>query len=770
MPAFSPDRWQEIGPYLDHALALPEEDRAAWLDELRTQRSDLADLMQELLREHQALSQERFLEYQPLHPNEPAFVGASLGPYKLLRPIGEGGMGSVWLAERSDGRFERKVAIKFLHFAVVSPGAAERFKREGKILGQLAHPHIAELIDAGVTGRGEPYLVLEYVAGKQIDEYCDEHRLGVDARVELFLDVAGAVAHAHAHLIVHRDIKPSNVLVSSEAVVKLLDFGIAKLLGGDAGSGAATQLTMDGGLALTPQFAAPEQVTGGSITTATDVYALGVLLYVLLTGQHPAGPGPHSPADLVKAITEVDPQKPSDVFASTDADREAVTEKRGASSERLRRQLLGDLDTIIGKALKKDPRERYASVTAFEGDLRRYLKHEPISAHPDTFSYRAGKYIRRHRLTLSLASVALLATIAGSTATLIQARTARQQRDAALLEQDRADRVTRFMTDIFKVADPSQKTGSQVTARALLDNASEEVERGLAQNPDQQARMMAAMGKAYMNLGLYGRSESLLEKSVAIASSRGEGQSRMAFEAAHNLAWDLLQEGKLAETEKLQRNLLDSTTRTLGANDPITLSAKGILAYTLCEEGNCEEGARLGRELLDTEMRVLGPEAYDTLVTRDNLGIALTKLGQSAEAEELVKENLQIRQRTLGPENLVTIDSMENLACIERDMGKYAESKKLFDQLLEIEERVLAADQPERAGTEYDLAALLARTGHGRQALSLLRHAVDHGLPPHTASGIENDAFFSSLHQDPRFAALVAYVKKSNALTKPGAR
>jgi tetratricopeptide (TPR) repeat protein len=360
-------------------------------------------------------------------------------------------------------------------------------------------------------------------------------------------------------------------------------------------------------------------------------------------------------------------------------------------------------------------------------------------------------------------SVALLAIFAGSAATMIQARTVRRQRDAALLERDRADRVTKFMTGIFRLADPSQKTGNQVTARELLDKASQEVETGLAQNPDLQARMMAAMGKAYMNLGLYGRSESLLQKSLSIAASRGEGQSRMAFEAAHNLGWDLLQEGKLAETEKLQRKLLDSATHALGPDDPITFSAKGILAYTLCVEGNCEEGARLGRELLEREMRVIGPDAYDTLTTRDNLAIALTKMGQSAEAEKLEKQNLQIRQRVLGPENLVTIDSMENLACIERDLGRYAESKKLFDDVLDIEQRVLAPDQPERAGTEYDFATLLARTGHGAQALSLLSHAVDHGLPPQTASGIENDSYFNSLHGDPRFTALVAHARKAIA-------
>jgi eukaryotic-like serine/threonine-protein kinase len=759
----SPDQWQEVSPYLDHALSLPAKERASWLADFRAKNCDLGGLLETLLDEHRELSQESFLEAQPARPTgEPCLAGEILGPYRLLSRIGEGGMGSVWLAERHDGRFERQVAIKFLHFAVGSPASAERFRREGRILGQLAHAHIAELIDAGVTARGEPYLVLEHVKGKQIDEYCDERGMGLEGRIAIFLDVLGAVAHAHAHLIVHRDIKPSNVLVSSDGGVKLLDFGIAKLLADDTNPGSATLLTVEGTAALTPQFAAPEQIMGGAVTTATDVYALGILLYLLLTGQHPAGPGPHSPADLVKAITEDDVPRPSDVIASGKLGSETAIQKRALSSDRLRRQLRGDLDTIVGKALKKDPRERYGSVGAFEADLRRYLKDEPISAHPDTLSYRVSKYVRRHRVPLSLMSVALLAIFAGSAATLIQARTVRHQRDAALLERDRADHVTKFMTGIFRLADPSQKTGNQVTARELLDKASQEVEAGLAQNPDLQARMMAAMGKAYMNLGLYGRSESLLQKSLSIAASRGEGQSQMAFEAAHNLGWDLLQEGKLAETEKLQRNLLDSATHVLGPDAPITFSAKGILAYTLCVEGNCEEGARLGRELLDREMRVIGPDAYDTLTTRDNLAIALTKMGQSAEAEKLEKENLQIRQRVLGPENLVTIDSMENLACIERDLGRYAEAKKLFDDVLDIEQRVLSPDQPERAGTEYDYATLLARTGHRAQALSLLSHAVDHGLPPQTASGIENDSYFNSLHGDPRFTALVAHTRKSS--------
>jgi serine/threonine-protein kinase len=318
-------------------------------------------------------------------------------------------MGSVWLAERSDGRFERRVAVKFLHFSLIAQGGAERFQREGRILGQLAHPHIAELIDAGVTANGDPYLVLEHIEGEQVDDYCDRHKLDLNARIKLFLDVLDAVAHAHANLIVHRDIKPSNVLVRNDGQVKLLDFGIAKLLADDTNRAAVTMLTLEGGGALTPQFAAPEQVTAGAVTTATDVYALGVLLYVLLTGQHPAGSGPQSPADLVRAIVDTDPPHASEAMAlATD---KALAEKRGSTLEKLRHQLRGDLDTIVAKALKKAPAERYSSVIALADDLQRYLKHEPISARPDTFAYRTAKFVRRNRTVVALTTAAVVLVI-----------------------------------------------------------------------------------------------------------------------------------------------------------------------------------------------------------------------------------------------------------------------------------------------------------------------------------------------------------------------
>ncbi len=423
MSTLTPDEWQEVSPYLDEVLEIVPERRAAWLLSLSEKNARLASLVRSLLDEERQLKQEGFLERSPLPAGGARLVGQKVGAYTLISQIGQGGMGSVWLAQRSDGRFERQAAVKFVSIALTNRATEERFKREGSILGRLIHPHIAELLDAGISAHGIPYLILEYVDGVSIDQYCDQHKLDVEARIKLFLDVLSAVAEAHANLIVHRDIKPSNVLVRKDGQVKLLDFGIAKMLveEGDESS-AATVLTMDGPGALTLRFAAPEQVTGATVTTATDVYALGVLLYVLLTGKHPAGADVHSPARLVKAIVEAEPPRASETALAGSS----AAKKLATTPEKLRRQLSGDLDTILGKALKKVPQERYASVTAFAEDLRRYLKHEAISIRPDTFAYRTTKFLQRNRTVVALTSVAIALVIGSLTTGLLIANRERK--------------------------------------------------------------------------------------------------------------------------------------------------------------------------------------------------------------------------------------------------------------------------------------------------------------------------------------------------------
>ncbi len=413
MSKLSPDQWRALSPHLDQALEMTDDQRTIWLSSLQNENPALAFQLEILLREHRVLSEKGFLEASALElPGGPGLEGQSLGVYTLVSQIGHGGMGTVWLAERNDGRFERRVAVKVLNIALMGKGGEERFKREGRILGRLTHPHIAELIDAGVSLTGQPFLVLEYVEGGHLDRYCDENNLDVRARTRLFLDALHAVAQAHANHIVHRDLKPSNILVRKDGQAKLLDFGIAKLLECDGQSGDAP-ITVEGSRAMTPEYAAPEQLTGEPVTAATDVYSSGVLLYVLLTGRHPAGTGPRTPASLVKAILETEPLRPSEIVAPQTDDGAAITNagKRATTPDKLARLLRGDLDTIVAKALKKNPQERYSSIKAFADDLQRHLTHQPISARPDTIGYRAGKFGRRHRSSVLAALLATLALV-----------------------------------------------------------------------------------------------------------------------------------------------------------------------------------------------------------------------------------------------------------------------------------------------------------------------------------------------------------------------
>jgi serine/threonine protein kinase/Tol biopolymer transport system component len=414
LPKLTPEQWLALSPRLEQALEMTDEQRSAWFGTLRDDDPILARQLEQLLQEHRELSQEGFLDSSPVElPDSPGLAGQTFGVYKLISEIGHGGMGTVWLAERSDGRFERQVAVKVLNIALMGKGGEERFKREGRILGRLTHPHIAELIDAGVSPAGQPFLVLEYVEGDHLDRYCDQHNLDVRVRVKLFLDVLYAVAQAHANLIVHRDLKPSNILVRKDGQAKLVDFGIAKLLEADGRSGEAP-LTLEGARALTPEYAAPEQLKGEPVTSATDVYASGVLLFVLLTGRHPAGSGPHTPASLVKTVLDSEPPRPSEIVAATQSNEEVAASnaaKRATTPDKLARLLRGDLDTIVAKALKKNPQERYSSIKAFADDLQRFLLYQPIKARPDALGYRAGKFVRRHRSSVVAALFVALALI-----------------------------------------------------------------------------------------------------------------------------------------------------------------------------------------------------------------------------------------------------------------------------------------------------------------------------------------------------------------------
>jgi len=548
MRTLSASWWMLLSPRLDEALEMSEEERSLWLSWLRVEEPTVARHLETLLVEHGILSAERFLEqcFASMPLRQP-WAGQAIGPYVLVKEIGRGGMGSVWLARRGDGRFERQVAIKFLNIGFLGRGGEQRFKREGRILARLAHAHIAELVDASVTPEGQPYLVLEYVAGDHIDSYCDQRSLDIEARIQLFLDVLNAVAHAHSSLIVHCDIKPSNVLARNDGQVKLLDFGIAKLLADDGETGETTLLTIEAVRPMTPGYAAPEQLQSGAVTTSTDVYALGVLLYELLTGRHPVGPG--SPADVLRAIVDLEPLRPSVVVhqVGTDAESAAANAaRRSTTPDKLRRLLRGDLDTIVGKALKKDPAERYASVTAFADDLRRYLRNQPISVRPDALAYRVTKFVRRNRVAVLLSLLAVMATLAGAAGTLLQARTSRFERDFALRQLARAERINNLnellLTDVAPLGKP-------LTANELLKHEERIVEREHYDDAANHVEMLISIGGQYSGEGENADARRVLQQAYDL--SRGLEDPSVRAQASCELGWALNVSGETARADSL---------------------------------------------------------------------------------------------------------------------------------------------------------------------------------------------------------------------------
>lgn len=422
--------WHELSGYIDQALERDGAARDSWLHELETTAPGVAAQVRDYLREVAELDRRHFLQDPALaQPLPVTLEGQQLGPYTLDRPIGHGGMGTVWLCHRSDGRYEGQAAIKLLNTALVGHPSAGRFAREGSVLARLQHPNIAHLLDAGVAGSGQPYLVLEYIEGERIDLYCTHQSLDLQRRIALFLDVLAAVAHAHSNLIVHRDLKPSNILVTHHGVVKLLDFGVAALLSNDLERVAGGRLTVLGAPGLTPGYAAPEQLCNGPITTATDVYALGVLLFVLLAGRHPLSADDVSLSELMRLTLEAEIPPPSAV----------------AADPRQRRLLEGDLDNIVAMALRQNPAERYTTVELFAQDLRRYLQLQPVLARPQSLRYRAAKFIRRHRASVAAALVIGVTLIGGIAATTLQMFEARRQRDERQFQSERADATNQFL-------------------------------------------------------------------------------------------------------------------------------------------------------------------------------------------------------------------------------------------------------------------------------------------------------------------------------------
>ena len=646
-----------------------------------------------------------------------------MGPYRLLQLIGEGGMGEVYLAEQTEP-IHRQVALKVIKAGLDTKQVVARFEAERQALALMDHPGIARVFDAGETPRGLPYFAMEYVKGEPINAYCDRHRLDTPRRLDLFARVCDAVQHAHQKGIIHRDLKPSNVLVGvvgEQPQPKVIDFGVAK-----ATAQRLTEKTMFtelGVLIGTPEYMSPEQaeMTGLDVDTRTDVYALGVMLYELLTGALPFESKELRSMgyeEIRRRIREVDPPRPSTRVRTLGARSEEAAKSRRTDPGRLVSRLRGDLDWIVMKAMEKDRTRRYGSPGELAADLARHLRHEPVSAGPPGAAYRAGKFVRRHRFGVAAAGLAVAGLAAFAIVMAIQARTIARERD-------RAERVSEFLVELFKVSDPSQARGNNITAREVLDRGAQRIEQELRSEPLVQAQMMATMGMVYRNLGLAAKAEPLLTGAVGLRSRLLGRDDPGTLQAQARLASVFEREGRYQEAEKLLGEVLTKQRHVLGPDHPDTLWTLNQQAYVVDRLGRYAESEKIYRETYEARHRVLGENHRDTLQSLSSLAVSLERQGRFEESGTLARKVLEARRRVLGEDHPDTAWSMQNVASVLNKQGKYTEAEKLYRQAYETMQRVLGEEHPDTLWVKNNLAGTIWFQLRNEEAESLFREVLE---------------------------------------------
>jgi len=710
-----PGRWPEVARILDLVLELPPAERPAFLEqacgedgELRAEvEAVLAGIDAPAFFEAPALALGAALVDAEAAEAGHALEGTIVGPYRLVRELGHGGMGVVYLAERADGQFEQRVALKLIKRGMDSEEILARFLSERQVLARLSHAYIARLLDGGLAPRGQPWFAMEFVDGVALSQYCEEQGLGIDDRLGLFRKVCDAVQYAHQNLVVHRDLKPSNILVTPAAEIKLVDFGIAKLLYEEPAHGLVTGTEYR---LMTPQYAAPEQVRGEPVTTATDVYALGTILYELLTGRHAHQLTNNTAAERERVICHVEPEAPSAVV-------------RGTPGDRLRRQLRGDLDVIVLKALRKDPARRYRSVEALAEDLERHRTGLPVRARPDSVTYRARKFLGRHRLAVAGAAVVFLSLAAGLAGTLWQAR-------ATAREAAKARAVKNFVVGLFRVSKPEESRGREITARELLERGAQRIDTGLARQPELQAELLDVLGVIHRDLGLYPEADSLLRRSVQLSRARyGENHPEVA---ARLTDWSgvLAARGDYARAESLLTRAYD-ILQIVGPEDSALATTLSALGSVHRRQGNFSRAESLYQEALKIDRSPRGGGQLRVAEDLDNLAMVLEEAGNLARADSGYQEALAIRRSLLDPNHPQVITSLHHLATLREKQGEFAEAERLGREVLERRRRTYPAGHPEIAYAIQRLAnTLLIKAAYAEaealnlEALAILRERL----------------------------------------------
>ena len=711
--------WAVLSELLDVALDLPASDRWGWFHALGDEYDTLKPQLRDLISRAEAgtgqllgtLPKADLTAASWPGGAESLSPGQTIGPYELERELGHGGMGTVWLAKRRDGVLNRPVALKLPHGTWRAGALAARMIREREILAGLNHPNIAKIYDTGLTAGGQPFLVLEYVEGIRIDKYCERAELDVDGRLRLFLQVVQAVAYAHSQLVVHRDLKPSNTLVTEDGQVRLLDFGIAKLLEVsevEVSEASETELTQGSGRALTPDYASPEQILGRPIGTASDVYSLGVVLYELLAGARPYTLRRGSQQALENAILETDPPLPS----------------KAATDPFTKKTLKGDLDCIAGKAMAKDPGARYSSAAAFRADIDRYLRNEPVEAGPPSAAYRFKKFVRRHRLGVSAAAAILallIAGIAGITGGLVRARQAEAH---ARAEAAIAERVSRFLVDLFEVSAPENAKGQTLTARDLLDRGAARVRTELAKEPRVEARLLRIIGYVYTNLGSYDEARPILEEAVRLARGLGQDGLPELADALSSLGNLRRHTGDMARAEaELRESIAVSGRAKASENIDIgpTLNSLAILLRTR----NPDEALRLYQRAYDVATRKQGYENGEAGIILANIGSIHTLQHRFSQARVSLERALALVEKFNGPGDHRLAGILGNLAIVHKELGDNDRALAMSRRDLELSSHALGARHPIIGTIWLNMSRITARSGDLEEALRQVEKSLE---------------------------------------------
>lgn len=713
--------WRALSRLLDTALSLPAAERAAWLQRLDAEREPLKGLLEELLARGDLAGSGGFLASLPkldslpelssarpgsMHPA--AAPGQLLGAYRLERMLGTGGMGSVWLAERSDGLIKRKVALKLPHFARETAGLAERMNRERNILATLQHPNIARLYDAGVASDGRPYLALEFVEGEPIDRYCAVHGLDRRACISLFVQAARAVSYAHAHLVIHRDLKPSNILVDNDGVVHLLDFGIATLLDPRDGAGerAESGLTRQLGVALTPQYASPEQIRGEPVSTASDVYSLGLVLYELLAGRRPYQLQGADQLALSRAIEATQIAPPSSV----------------AMDRTARKALQGDLDTIVLKALRKTPPERYAAVGELADDLERYLHGEPVRARPATAWYRAHKFVARNKVAVASAAGVVGALVLGLAIVSWEAHRIALERDIARNSAAREEAIRYYLTSMFRSSVAASRPGSEATtAKAMLDLSAQRVLREYRNDPYLAGKVVETLSDLYGALEDVDGEEPLLDGFLRQATTKGDPEA--VADARQKLANIELLRGNTPRAAELL-----ALAQPFWARDPRRyreerLEGLAIQARVQRAQGDLEGSVRTSEEAIRQRLALFGLHNRETAVLYNSLGITLSQLNRVPEAIGAYDQALAIYAALGQSDELDALIMLGNMGTLAARYGQLARAEQLLGTAV-AKERATSGDSAAVAAVMGYYGWVMSAYGRYDQALPTLRQAV----------------------------------------------